>query len=201
MRAPRASVLRSRMPIANIAQRPVHAVRFYPDSASLAKLVAGFLGDGFVASLPAIIIATTGHRDAILDALSRIGFDVERLQTTEQLIVRDAHVCLAELMVDGLPDPGRFRRTVVPLIEKASAGRADSVVRAYGEMVDVLWQSGQTVAATRLEVLWNELATTHDFSLLCGYAMGNFYKDADRGEVCRQHTHVMGDQGEALTVQ
>ena len=47
---------------------------------------------------------------------------------------------------------------------------------AYGEMVDVLWKAGQDVAAIRLEMLWNKLAAMHDFALLCGYAMGNFYK-------------------------
>ena len=61
---------------------------------------------------------------------------------------------------------------------------------AWRESVEVM---GETDAAIRLEVLWNELASTHTFSLLCGYAIGNFYKEASRlEEVCRQHTHVLG---------
>ncbi|HUE89320.1 MAG TPA: hypothetical protein VMO26_24845 [Vicinamibacterales bacterium] len=83
-------------------------------------------------------------------------------------------------MVDGVPDGRLFRDATVPLIERACRGRKDCVVRAYGEMVDVLWQAGHTVAATKLEMLWNELAGTHDFSLLCGYAMGQFLQ-ARRG--------------------
>ena len=47
-----------------------------------------------------------------------------------------------------------------------------------------------SAAAIKLEMLWNHLANTHDFSLLCGYAMGNFYKDATIDDVCRHHTHV-----------
>jgi len=43
----------------------------------------------------------------------------------------------------------------------------------------------------RLEMLWNQLAMTHDFSLLCGYAMGNFYKHAGMREVCAMHSHVI----------
>jgi hypothetical protein len=35
-----------------------HAVRFYSDSDSLAKLVAEFVAEGFAAGLPAIIIST-----------------------------------------------------------------------------------------------------------------------------------------------
>ena len=53
----------------------------------------------------------------------------------------------------------------------------------------------EPAAAIKLEMLWNLLANTHDFSLLCGYAMGQFYKDATIDEVCRHHTHVVSDSG------
>ena len=67
------------------------------------------------------------------------------------------------------------------------------VIRAYGEMVDVLWKAGQTAAAIQLEMLWNQLAQTHQFALLCGYSMGNFYKDAAQQEISGLHTHVSSD--------
>jgi hypothetical protein len=69
-------------------------------------------------------------------------------------------------------------------------------------MVDVLWKDGQTAAAIRLETLWNQLAQTHSFALLCGYSMGNFYKDAAaREDICHQHTHVLSDTSNDSTVQ
>ena len=34
--------------------------------------------------------------------------------------------------------------------------------------MDLLWKDGLTTAAVRLEMLWNQLARTQDFSLLCG---------------------------------
>ena len=49
-------------------------------------------------------------------------------------------------------------------------------------------------------MLWNRLANTHDFSLLCGYAMGNFYKDATIQDVCRHHTHTVSDDGRVAFV-
>jgi hypothetical protein len=55
-------------------------------------------------------------------------------------------------------------------------------------------------AAIRLEMLWNRLANTHDFSLLCGYAMGNFYKDATIEDVCRHHTHVVDAGGASSAI-
>ena len=66
-------------------------------------------------------------------------------------------------------------------------------MRVYGEMVDLLWNTGRADAALALEVLWNELAAQHAFSLLCGYSVGNFYKQTSQfDEICGQHSHVLG---------
>ncbi len=62
-------------------------------------------------------------------------------------------------------------------------------------MVDVLWKAGQDMAAIKLEMLWNTLAMTHDFQLLCGDAMRNFYKDASLAEIHHQHSHVVAANG------
>ena len=118
-----------------------------------------------------------------------------------QLLVVDAEQILERFIIDGMPDRARFETAVIPLIEKSVLDRDKCVIRAYGEMVDVLWQSGQMTAAIKLEMLWNELAQTHDFSLLCGYAMGNFYKDTVIGDICQHHTHVLSDMQDIAPVQ
>jgi hypothetical protein len=170
-----------------------HAVRFYENRQSLAGMVGQFLGEGFVAGLPAVVIATPDHLDAIKGVLAARFFDVARLEAAGDLIMADAEAILARFMVDGMPDPARFRDAITPLIERACRGRKDCVIRAYGEMVDVLWKAGHTVAAVRLETLWNQLAQRHAFALLCGYSMGHFYKDAAPQEICNLHTHVSSD--------
>ncbi len=43
-------------------------------------------------------------------------------------------------------------------------------------------------------------ANTHDFALLCGDAMGSFYKSATLEDVCRQHTHMVSASGEASLI-
>ncbi len=170
-----------------------HAVRFYESRQSIAGMVGQFLGEGFVAGLPAVVIATPEHLDAIKGVLAARCFDVARLEAAGDLIMTDAEATLARFMVDGMPDPARFRDAITPLIERACRGRKDCVIRAYGEMVDVLWKAGHTVAAVRLETLWNQLAQSHAFALLCGYSMGHFYKDAAHQEICDLHTHVSSD--------
>jgi signal transduction histidine kinase len=69
-----------------------------------------------------------------------------------------------------------------------------SAVRAFGEMVDLLWKDGNTEGAIRLEELWNGFAAHHRFSLLCAYSMGNFVGTAHAGQfqaICHAHTHVL----------
>jgi hypothetical protein len=123
--------------------------------------------------------------------------DAQRLQRDGDLVLLDARQVLDSFMVEGVPNPARFADTMIPILDGVRRGRQDIVVRAYGEMVDILWKEEQVVAATRLEMLWNDLARSQVFSLLCGYAMGNFYKDAAVEAISSHHTHVLSASGEA----
>ena len=178
-----------------------HAVRFYEDAQSLARMVATFVAEGFIEGLPAIMIATPEHRDAIIEKLTSMSFDLDHLKKQDDLIVLDARETLALFMVDGMPNAETFEKAMLPVIDKACRGRQDCVIRAYGEMVDVLWKDGMEAAAVRLEMLWNQLANTRKFSLLCGYSMGSFYKDAAFDAICHQHTHVLAVDGAAAPVK
>ncbi|MGZ8377968.1 MAG: ATP-binding protein [Gemmatirosa sp.] len=173
---------------------PGHSVQFYENDAFLAAAVADFLGEGIQAGEPALVLATAPHRQAFGRRLRAKGIDVEQARREGLLTWCDADVLLERIMVGGLPDEARFRAEVVPLLERAELRRQGTAVRAYGELVDVLWQRGDMMAALRLEELWNELAETHRFALLCGYAMGPFYGsagNAHREAVCECHGHVM----------
>jgi hypothetical protein len=146
------------------------------------------------------VIATPEHAEAIRNVLVTHYFDLTQLQAAGDLILLDARETLSRFMRDGMPDGTLFRDSMVPVIDRACRGRTDCVIRAYGEMVDVLWKEGKTAAAIRLEMLWNQLAQTHSFSLLCGYSMGHFYKDVGQPDIRRQHTHVVSDSGEPITL-
>jgi hypothetical protein len=178
-----------------------HAVRFYEDAQSLARMVATFIAEGFIEGLPAILIATPEHREAVVDKLKAMSFDLDRMRRENDLIVLDAREILALFMVDGMPNADKFQDAMLPIIDRACRDRQDCVIRAYGEMVDVLWKDGCEAAAVRLEMLWNQLANTRQFSLLCGYSMGSFYKDAAFDAICHQHTHVLSIDGAAAPVR
>ena len=169
-----------------------HAVQFYGNDTSLFTTVGGFISEGLVAGQPAVIIATESHRAAIVEQLTTRLIDVKEAERVGDLVLLDAHEALATFMTEGGPDAEAFERHVGGVMQKILNGRPRTVLRAYGEMVDVLWKEGRTEAAIKLEILWNKLATSYQFALLCGYSMGNFYKQAEQfQEVCRQHTHVL----------
>ena len=168
-----------------------HAVRFYENKTSLCRTVADFLAEGFRDHQPGLVVATNAHILGVLDQLRARNFDVDRMQAAGELLLLDARGTLATFMADGMPDAAAFTTIVPAIIERLRGDRSDRTVRAYGEMVDVLWKDGRTAAAIRLEVLWNQLALTHAFSLLCGYAVGNFYQDAGMREIRAQHSHVI----------
>jgi hypothetical protein len=177
-----------------------HAVRFYDNAKALAQIVAAFLSEGFAAHQPGIVVATPIHRAAILRELVAAGVDVVDLQRSGDLVLLDAEDTLSAFMSNGSPNPENFQSSMCEVIKRACQGRADCTVRIYGEMVDVLWREGKQQAAIRLEMLWNNLANAEAFSLLCGYAMGHFYKDANFADICGHHTHVVAADGTASAV-
>ena len=172
-----------------------HAVRFYEDEQSLYRIASDFIGEGLVADQPAVVIATPVHRGEIARALEAMSCDVTRLRASGQLLMLDAQETLLTFMKSGYPEPEAFHESLGRALASVIAGRPRVTVRAYGEMVDCLWKDGQSEAAIRLEVLWNELTTIRPFSLLCGYSVGNFYKHGAYEDICQQHTHVLCEGG------
>ena len=172
-----------------------HAVKFYNDDDALGRTVAEFLAPGLEHGLPAIVIATPEHRTLVASQLEQRRLNVGQLEADGDLQMLDADEMLGLFMSGDEPDPVRFHATVDQLIERACKGRPPCPVRAYGEMVDVLWKRANAHGAIQLEMLWNRVATRAEFSLLCGYAVGNFYKEIASGPtfqtVCDQHNHIM----------
>lgn len=75
-----------------------------------------------------------------------------------------------------------------------------TTMAGFTSTASCLWKNESAAAAIRLEVLWHQLANTCDFSLLCGYSMGNFYKHGAYEDNCSQHTHVMSGAGKPTRI-
>jgi MEDS: MEthanogen/methylotroph, DcmR Sensory domain len=167
-----------------------HFVQLYQDDAFLARAVFHYLGAGLAKNEAIIVIATPAHRALFTDRLAAAGFDVPEL--VRQLLVLDAEECLAQFMVNGMPDRVAFATLVKGALEQPPAAGFTSI-RLYGEMVDLLWE--QSLAATlELEALWKELLADQGVSLLCAYRIDNFNRNVHRGilhRLCHCHSHVI----------
>ena len=193
-----------KVPLADVVKATApghfHGVQFYNDSDALSRIVCGFLGEGLEQGALALVIATPDHAARIESGLRSRGIDVDELKHHGCLVTLDAHETLELFMVDGVPHPGAFRRAVSAALTRLRRGREQCSVRAYGEMVDLLWKDDREAAAIRGETLWNQMGTTRDFKLLCAYSMGNFYKAAAIEDICEQHSHVIGRHGDATSL-
>lgn len=144
-----------------------HLVQLYQDDDFLARGVEVYLKEGFATGAAAVLVMTPPHWKLVRERLGRDGIDAGELERQGRLTVLDAAETLAKFMVDGVPDRARFRDIVGGVIGRAAASARE--LRAFGEMVDLLWQQGQLTNAIRLEQFWNELGRDHRFSLLCAY--------------------------------
>jgi hypothetical protein len=178
--------------------RPFHAVKFYKDAASLTEIVCGFVGEGLKRSDPAVLIASAAHMSQFRDTLTERGIDCDVAVGRGRLVLLDADEILGTFMQGGIPVADAFRSTLGSILSTLAQQHPGRIIRAYGEMVDLLWQRGETAAALRLESLWNDLARSQPFQLLCGYAMGHFYKGSAAEDICAAHTHVLSEGGRTV---
>jgi len=168
-----------------------HVVHFYDHDDELTQIVGRYLALAMHAGDVAIVIATETHRDAIERFLERDGIDLAAARAQERLVVLDAASTLATFTRAGEIRADTFRALIGGLIRKAV--ESERLVKAYGEMVALLWEDGDVLGAIELERHWNELAHELPFALLCAYPSAAVAspEHADALEaVCREHCAV-----------
>lgn len=170
-----------------------HFVQIYENDATFLDTLEGFISGGLGSGESAIVIATPEHLAALDDRMRARGIEVGAALLQKRYFPLDARATLARFMVNGWPDEERFRDVVLGLLERASAdGRK---VRAFGEMVAVLWAEGHHGAVVRLEHLWTQLCKSEAFALFCAYPKAGFTADALESitNVCALHTHQVNE--------
>jgi signal transduction histidine kinase/ActR/RegA family two-component response regulator len=120
------------------------------------------------------------------------GLDVANARASGRYVSLDAAETLSKFMVDGSPNPEAFNQLMGNVISNVTDGRAP--VRAFGEMVALLWAEGNYAGAIRLEELWNDLQKSHCFSLFCAYPMNGLGGEKfiePHGGVCTVHSRII----------
>lgn len=170
-----------------------HVVQFYGHEEELADRVTGYLLGALQHDGVAVVIATAAHRRAFEGRLTRAGVDLAAAARAGTYRTLDAGDTVRALTTGGQLDRGAFDRVIGRLI--ADAGQGKRPVRAYGEMVALLWDAGLVNDAVQLEEMWGSLGLSHSFSLFCSYPARSVTGDGHLeafAEVCRLHGSVVG---------
>lgn len=179
-------------PVDQPRERPPHdhVVHVYTDDTYLLVALADFISHGLSQSESVVVVATGQHLAAIsrmLDGGSALG--------AETLVLLDAADILRKFMREGAPDPAAFEAAIGGIVDAAASGGRS--VRVYGEMVAVLWEQGNVTGALALEALWNNLAATRQFYLMCAYPSNSFDDEALHAlnSMCQLHSEfsLLGD--------
>jgi hypothetical protein len=177
-----------------------HFVRLFDSVDSRIEQVAGFLAEGLLQGETVIAVLADHRWRAIEHRLRARGIDATDAIRREILIVRDATATLQSLTRDNRLDEDLFDLHVGDLV--AALCETGRIVRAYGEMVDVLVAHNDFGAAMQLEGMWNRLAARHRFTLFCGYSAVNF-GDVRRASallsICQAHSHASADADDLLS--
>jgi hypothetical protein len=171
------------------------------DATVLLANIGRYLAEGLMRGEGGIVIATEAHRAALPAAVAKAGFAPEAALHDGRLVFLDAHETLDRLLVDGQPNPQRFADVVAASIRELSARTGRRGIRAYGEMVGVLWTAERYAAAIRLEELWNTFLGEGGFELFCAYPIdifGKGFRPDDVDALLATHTHLLPAGNAAL---
>src|ERR1700750_2242218 len=128
-----------------------HVVQFYGRDEELADRVTDSLLGALDGGGVAVVIATPEHRREFETRLGQAGVDLAGARDDGSYVALDAGQMLSELMVAEQLDRAAFDRVTGAVIRRAGAGGRP--VRAFGEMVALLWDDGLVSAAVRLEAV------------------------------------------------
>jgi hypothetical protein len=168
-----------------------HVVQIYEDEETFLEPLAGFVDSGIFTGDCIIVIATRAHIDALNKRLESLGHKLPDLLATRQYMPVNAEEMLSKFMINDWPDENLFNNAVDELIRIAKAdGRR---VRAFGEMVALLWAEGKVGATVRLEQLWNRFCENEAFCLFCAYPERGFTEDAAESvmHICGAHAKII----------
>ncbi len=168
-----------------------HVVAYYDSDNSLVQSLCDFLSAGTAAGETCIVVARSNIITKLYREYASTPGVLHTLSNDKHLVFR-AEAVLDDFMVDGMPDRTKFLKTIKGLVDEAdSKGKP---VRAYGDMVALLWEEGNHDGAMALEKLWNEATQKYNFSRYCAYPHNDFMDHEAHADITAVHnlsTHAL----------
>jgi hypothetical protein len=169
-----------------------HVAQVYQDAGFLMEAVCHYVGSGLQQGEGVLLIMREANRNELERRLQAAGADPTEAIARGQLHFYEASEMLGRLMKGGMPDGELFRHLIGGALTQVRWKYPD--VRAFGELVDILWQRGHRLAAQHLEELWNDFIRDRGFSMFCAYSMdplSDFSYGGPLENVCKAHTHLI----------
>src|SRR5258708_16643185 len=168
-------------------ERSAHILQVYRSEIIFLDALEGFVGSALRGDEGALVIASAPHLHELEKRLRQRWIDVDRARWQQRYIPILANETLQKLLVDGMPDEAQFFEVARKLIARARGNGRQ--VRAFVEMVPLLWAQGQTEASAQLETFWARLAKAEEFPLFCAYLQDNYARHAPLPRA--QHTLLL----------
>lgn len=167
-----------------------HMVQIYEDESVFLEALSMFIGAGLQRGEAAVVVATAAHRSSLDARLAELGHDMAQALAEGRYLALDAADVLSRFMIDGWPDEERFDATIRDLLQRVQPGLK---VRAFGEMVALLWARGDHGATVRLEYLWDAFCQSNALALFCAYPRIGATRDLGESlaEVCALHSRIV----------
>lgn len=171
-----------------------HILQIYETDNEFITSLEGFVSGGIAAGEAVVVIATPEHLRALNDRLRKRSLDLFSLMLQDQYIPLSAEETLAQFMINGWPDQNLFYHLLTNLLLRAR--KKDRRVRAFGEMVALLWAKGFSGATVHLEHLWTQYCESEEFSLFCAYPKAGFTEDPIESihQICGCHSKLISIQ-------
>jgi hypothetical protein len=177
-----------------------HVLQIYESEGVFIDALAGFVGGGINSNDACIVIATDIHLKALESRLESYGIQIPTLISERRYIPLNAEETLSKFMKNGWPDENLFILAISELLKRAR-GRSNRRIRAFGEMVAILWAQGYIGATVQLEHIWNRFCEKEEFGLFCAYPKAGFTEDMTDSikHVCSAHSKMIGGSEKQLT--
>lgn len=180
-----------------------HGVQFFrPNETALEERVGTYLAEALDAGGSVVAITSPHYVERFSHRLAAHGIDVNHFSRTRRINVLDAQTTLdAIFATSDVAD--NFDRIVGDALQIARGAAPTSSVRAYGDMVGLLWQQDRKHDLAKLEGIWNDVLQRERFDLLCGYpidVLGSRFCASELDAILRTHSHVV-PAGSAMALE
>ena len=171
-----------------------HLAQVYDSDEKLQGAIVSWLAPALADGGGAFMLATRANAAAALERFAGAGPRVREAVSEGRLVILEVEELLERGILGQDAEESKFRAEIEAAVHRmrATLPSPDRPIRAWGELVNVLWQANAREQVARVERCWNRIVSEQGIRLLCSYD-ARPVPDADRSAFHRliDATHTM----------